>query len=128
MVLYGALPGPPGNAILGIGLPTSELPYPDVDQLAVRHHRPTLLAHHELGSDTGRLDQPRDLCGSIQHGRLAVVSGSGCGRSRFHYVHPTEANPGRAARLRIPRNSGPTPKQGSGTEHGEKDCPKLARL
>ena len=52
--------------------------------------------------------------GSIQHGRLAVVSGSGCGRSGFHHVNPTEANPGRAGRLRIPHNSGATPKQGGG--------------
>ena len=46
---------------------------------------------------------PLTLRGSIQHGRLAVVPGSGCGCSGFHHVDPTEANPGRAGRLRIPQ-------------------------
>ena len=49
MVLYGVVPGSPGHAILGIGLPTSQLSYPDVDQLAFRRHRLALLEYYQLG-------------------------------------------------------------------------------
>src|SRR5215831_3666579 len=128
MVLYGAMPGSHGDALLAVGLPNFELSYPDVDQLAFRHHWLTLLEHHKLGFHSGRLDQPPDLPGSIQYGRFAVVPGSGCGRSGFHHVNPTEGSPGRAGRLRIPHDSGATPKQGSGGGCREKDCSKLARL
>src|SRR5260370_38473731 len=98
MVLYGAVPGSPGHAILGIGLPNSELSYPDVDQLAFRHHRLALLEYYELGFYPGRLDQPPDLRGSIHHRGLAVVSGGGCVGSGIHKFNPTEADTGRTER------------------------------